>query len=270
MFASLGKDGMTDRMKIDRERVKKAFAEYTRQYDSEDEKIRLKIVHTYKVADLSERIAVSLGLPEEDVDLAWLIGMLHDVGRFEQVRRFNTFEDAKSVDHAQMGIHVLWEEKRIRDYISGSDEDELIRLAIAQHNVYRIPEDLTARQAMFCNIIRDADKVDIFRVNTEVALEDIYNVSSEELYSAVVTERVMEDFYQHHAVLRSHKASPVDHVVGHISLVFELVYPISLRIALEQGYVDRLMHFDSRNPVTRQRFQEIRQEMKRYLKEGKS
>lgn len=257
-------------MKIDRERVKKAFAEYTRQYDSDDEKIKLKIVHTYKVADLCERIAASLGLSGEDTDLAWLIGMLHDVGRFEQVRRYNTFEDAKSVDHARMGIHVLWEEKRIRDYISDSAEDELIRLAIAQHNVYRIPEDLTAREAMFCNIIRDADKVDIFRVNTEVALEDIYNVSTEELYSAVVTDRVMEDFHQHHAVLRAHKASPVDHVVGHISLVFELVYPISLRVALEQGYVDRLMHFDSRSPVTRQQFQEIRQEMERYLKEEKS
>lgn len=254
-------------MKIDRERVKKAFAEYTRQYDSDDEKIKLKIVHTYKVAELSERIAVSLGLLKEDIDLAWLIGMLHDVGRFEQVRKFHTFEDAKSVDHAQMGLHVLWEEKRIRDYISDSAEDELIRLAIAQHNVYRIPEDLAARQAMFCNIIRDADKVDIFRVNTEVALEDIYNVSSEELYSAVVTDRVMEDFYQHHAVLRAHKASPVDHVVGHISLVFELVYPISLRIALEQGYVDRLMHFESHSSVTRQQFREIRQEMERYLKE---
>ncbi|MGN1172022.1 MAG: HD domain-containing protein, partial [Lachnospiraceae bacterium] len=211
--------------------------------------------------------AVSLGLLKEDIDLAWLIGMLHDVGRFEQVRRYNTFEDAKSVDHAQMGIHVLWEEKRIRDYIGDSAEDDLIRLAITQHNVYRIPEDLTAREAMFCNIIRDADKVDIFRVNTEVALEDIYNVSTEELYSAVVTDRVMEDFYQHHAVLRAHKASPVDHVVGHISLVFELVYPISLRIALEQGYVDRLMHFASHNPVTRQQFGEIRQEMERYLKE---
>lgn len=256
-------------MKIDRERVKKAFAEYTRQYDSEDEKIKLKIVHTYKVAELCERIAVSLGLSGEDIDLAWLIGMLHDVGRFEQVRRYNTFEDAKSVDHAQMGIHVLWEEKRIRDYIGDSAEDDLIRLAITQHNVYRIPEDLTAREAMFCNIIRDADKVDIFRVNTEVALEDIYNVSTEELYNAVVTDRVMEDFYQHHAVLRAHKASPVDHVVGHISLVFELVYPISLRIALEQGYVDRLMHFASHNPTTRQQFGEIRQEMERYLKEGK-
>ena len=56
-------------MKIDRERVKKAFAEYTRQYDSEDEKIKLKIVHTYKVAELCERIAVSLGLSGEDIDL---------------------------------------------------------------------------------------------------------------------------------------------------------------------------------------------------------
>ena len=53
-----------------------------------DEKIKLKIDHTYRVAGLCQRIAESLGLSEPDVDIAWLLGMLHDIGRFEQIRRF--------------------------------------------------------------------------------------------------------------------------------------------------------------------------------------
>ena len=56
-------------MVIDRERVKQAFQEYTGRYDIHDEKIRLKVEHTYRVADISEQIAEKLGLSEEDIAL---------------------------------------------------------------------------------------------------------------------------------------------------------------------------------------------------------
>lgn len=73
-------------MTIDRKKVEDAFKEYTSHYDISDEKIKLKVDHTYRVAALSERIANSLGLSDEYVELAWLIGMLHDIGRFEQLK----------------------------------------------------------------------------------------------------------------------------------------------------------------------------------------
>ena len=76
-------------MKIDR--AQKAFADYAAHYNAADAKVKLKIDHTYRVAALCARIAQSLALPPEDVDLAWLSGILHDVGRFEQLRRYNTF-----------------------------------------------------------------------------------------------------------------------------------------------------------------------------------
>ena len=71
-------------MKIDRQRVKEQFASYTRDYDPEDTKIALKIAHTYRVADHCEQIARSIGLSDDEVEFAWLSGMLHDIGRFEQ------------------------------------------------------------------------------------------------------------------------------------------------------------------------------------------
>ena len=83
---------------MDREKIKQTFASYTEKYDPDDPKIKLKINHTYRVADLSERIAATV--PGSDADLTWLAGMLHDIGRFEQVRRYGTFLDGKSVDHA--------------------------------------------------------------------------------------------------------------------------------------------------------------------------
>lgn len=257
-------------MKIDREKARSAFAEYVEHYNARDEKVRLKIEHTYRVADLCEVIALSLGLPEEEVDLAWLIGLLHDVGRFEQLRQYGTFNDAKSVDHAKCGAEILFTQGKIRDYLEKTEEDELIRTAVAYHNEYRIPENLEERTERFCHIIRDADKIDILKVNVEFPLEEIYNVSSRELRGGQVSEEVLKSFEEEHAVLRALKKTAVDNVVGHISLVYELVYPVSIRLVREQGYLDQLMNFESENPVTQRQFIRIREKMTEYLERKKA
>ena len=85
-------------MKIDRQRALNAFQEYTAYYDKSDEKIKLKINHSYRVCGLCQQIAVQSGFDENEVELAWLMGLLHDIGRFEQLRRYGTFIDAQSIE----------------------------------------------------------------------------------------------------------------------------------------------------------------------------
>ena len=62
-------------MKIDRKKVLHVFAAYVENYNSQDEKVRLKIEHTYRVSELCERIAASLNLTKKEIDLAWLLGI---------------------------------------------------------------------------------------------------------------------------------------------------------------------------------------------------
>lgn len=252
-------------MRIDRGRAKEAFEEYVSHYDRGQEKVRLKIEHTFRVCGLCETIARSLSMEEQDADLAWLIGLLHDAGRFEQLERYGTFIDSQSIDHAAFGADILFKEGRIRDYLEDSGEDALIEAAVRFHSAYRLPEGLTDRMKLFCNLIRDADKIDILRVNVEFPLEEIYNVSTKELRSGQVTAEVMESFEEERAVLRSLKKTAVDHVVGHISLVYELVFPESRRIILRQGYLEKMMNFESYNPVTEKQFEHIREKMTAFL-----
>lgn len=267
-------------MKVDREKVLQRFKEYTAAYDATDEKTALKIGHTYRVAGLCEQIARAEGLDQEEQDLAWLMGMLHDIGRFEQLRQYNTFSDADSVDHAALGAEILFSvhndaEERgnqaetgdgdIAHYVSDRSEDRLLETAVRVHSAYRVPAKLDARTEKFCHILRDADKIDILRVNIETPLEEIYNTTQEVLYQAEVTEAVMESFREHHATLRSLKRTPVDHVAGHISLIYELVFPESFRLVRMQGYWEKLLDFPSENPKTIQQFQELRNEMSRFL-----
>lgn len=331
---------------INRKNVINAFAEYVRNYDPSDEKIKLKIDHTYRVAGMCQRIAESLGLSEPDVDIAWLFGMLHDIGRFEQIRRFGTFNDAQSVDHAEFGADLLFKEGLIRKFAEGYyeecelarsgneeagqaysrqkdcqecklnsrqgncllaqsdnqsgycqgerkikeflvnndattvDDEQIIKnneyhkkdtglleLAIRQHNKYRVKEDLTERQRMFCDILRDADKVDIFKVNADIPMEIIYDVTTEELKSGVISKEVLESFYKRETVLKSVRKSAVDHIVGHISLLFELVYKESYRQAKEQGYVYKLLDFKSDVPEVNAEFDDMRKYVDEFLME---
>ena len=255
-------------MPLDRRRALDAFAAYAARYNDKDPKVRLKIDHTYRVAALCGRIARAQGLDAPGIDLAWLCGLLHDVGRFEQLRRYGTFNDAASIDHAACSVQVLFDEGHIRDYLPDPDQDALLRTAVACHSAYRLPGGLDAWTLLYCNVLRDADKIDILRVNVETPLEEIYNVTTAELRAAAITPAVAEAFYAHHAVLRSLKRYPADHAVGHASLVFELVYPESRRAVREQGYLFRLLDFPTDNPDTARVFAGLRDHLRGWLEEN--
>lgn len=252
-------------MKIDRQRALSAFGEYTNKYDVTDEKVKLKIDHTYRVCALCERIARESGFDADEIDIAWLTGLLHDVGRFEQLKRYGTFVDAQSIDHAEFGADILFKEGKIRDYAKDASEDELLEKAVRCHSAYRVPENYTQRERRFADLLRDADKIDILKVNIIVPVEEIYNVSTYDLKHCMVSDEVMQAFDEQHAVLRSLKKTPVDNIVGHISLVYELVYPVSCKIVYGQGYLDKLMDFESEIPAANEQFAKIREKMKAYI-----
>ncbi len=252
-------------MNIDRQKALDAFREYTAHYDASDEKVKLKIDHTYRVCGLCQQIATQSGFDENDIELAWLTGLLHDVGRFEQLKRYGTFIDAQSIDHAEFGADILFQEGKIRDYIEDTLEDELLEKTVRCHSAYRVPANYTAREKKFADLLRDADKIDILKVNIIVPFEEIYNVTIYDLKHCKVTEEVMQAFFEEHAVLRSLKKTPVDNIVGHISLVYELVYPISRKLVYEQGYLNKLMDFQSELPETNVQFAKIREKMAAYM-----
>ena len=254
-------------MQINRQKALRAFADYVENYNADDPKVKLKIDHTYRVAGFCQKIARSIGLSQEETDLSWFCGLLHDVGRFEQLRNYGTFIDAESIDHAVYGAEILFDQGKIRDYVEDYAEDVFLRKVVSCHSAYRIPEEYDERTVLFANILRDADKVDILRVNVETPLEEIYNVSTEVLRTDPVTPEVLQAFLEEHTVLRALKRTAVDNVVGHISLVYELVFPISLHMVKEQGYLNQLMEFQSENPDTRENFRMIRKKMAAYLAE---
>ena len=145
---------------IDLEYARKSFQEYLSAYDAKDEKIKLKRVHTFCVVKAAEYITTREKISEEDKELALLIALLHDIGRFEQLKKYNSYDD-NIMDHAKFGVQVLFEEGKIRDFIETDKYDEIIREAIYWHSAYQLPEMKDERILLHCKLIRDADKLDI-------------------------------------------------------------------------------------------------------------
>ena len=227
-----------------------AFDNYVKSYNPENAKIKLKINHIKRVANIAKDLAIKLNLSQEDIKLAELIGLLHDIGRFEQLRRFNTFFDHLSIDHAQFGADLLFKEGLMEKFDDSHENDELIEKAVRYHSLYRIPEGLTDREIMFCQIVRDADKVDIYRANYETGVHIVYQVTEEELRNSEITSAVYEVFCEERAIPRNIRKTVADNLVGHVALSFELVYPKSRELAAEQGYLWKLLDINFENPET--------------------
>ncbi|EKQ51516.1 MULTISPECIES: HD domain-containing protein [unclassified Clostridium] len=149
------------------------FNSYVKKFYGEDslvdQNVGLKEKHTFNVAKHAVNIAKSLNLSEEEVNTAEIIGLFHDIGRFEQFRKYKTFRDSLSENHATLGVKIL-EESKILENLDDRRKEIIIK-AIILHNTKLLPNDLNEEDAVFCKLIRDADKLDIFRVIIEYEKE---------------------------------------------------------------------------------------------------
>jgi len=146
------------------------FSGYCRSFTAETDEDRqnylLKEGHTYAVCDNALLIARGLALDERETELAAAIGLFHDVGRFPQYRDYRTFRDSISKNHAVLSAKVLLE-KRALQGLPKRDRDLIVH-AVTLHNVFSLPACLPERTLLHSRIIRDADKLDIWRVFIEI------------------------------------------------------------------------------------------------------
>lgn len=250
---------------IDILKAKEAFKEYVKEYNPEDGKIALKIGHTYRTAEVAKNIAISLKLDDEDIKLAELIGLLHDIGRFEQLRRYNTYSDKNSINHGEFGVSLLFEEGLIRKFIEEESYDNIIKKAIFNHNRKEIEDNLTDRELLHSKIIRDADKTDIFNFLVEDKIENIYCVK--DMSNEIITPEVMEMFLsKSHIVDYAKMKSPIDNMVAHFAYVFDFNYNYGLEIIKEKGCLEKLFNkVEFKNQKTKEEMEIVYKISKNYI-----
>jgi len=250
------------------EKAKLAFETYLKDYNLNDGKVKLKLVHTYAVVELSEYIAKDLNLREDDIELAKIIALLHDIGRFEQARRFDDFVDHKTIDHADFGAELLFKDGTIRNFIETDIYDNIIEKSIINHNKYSIENGLSEKELLHSKIIRDADKTDNFRVKSIDNLKDIANIDESVMVNQLITDDIYNDFMNHRTIISSKRITFMDMWVSYIAFIFDYNFSSGLKYIKEKNYINILVdRINYKNEETKQKMEQIRDCANEYIVE---
>ncbi|MDA3924682.1 MAG: HD domain-containing protein [Kiritimatiellae bacterium] len=131
--------------------------------------LQLKLTHTMHVVKDAKSIMECEGWRKAKRPIGEVCALLHDIGRFSQFKEFGTFQDSLSIDHAERGIEIMQELNILQ--IATPSAAQQITDAIQWHNKKELPDDMDAETRELGHLVRDADKLDIFRV-IETAIED--------------------------------------------------------------------------------------------------
>lgn len=218
------------------------FGRYAREHNIKEHMIELKLVHSIKVAKYCKQIAENIfGNDEELIKLSSIIGLLHDISRFEQWSNYQTFIDKDSFDHGDYSVELLFEKEKILEYDIDSKWYPYIYIAIKNHNKLKIDE--TALQEYcksqninynlantLCLMIRDADKLDIARIFCANPTDMVISDSA----TKVGYTPEMMDFYKSKVLCDYRfRKTILDFAIGYLAFPFDFNFEKSNEIFAE-------------------------------------
>lgn len=148
------------------QKLKDTYERYVDTYRQADGTLpvmmELKRTHTAFVVKNAEGISLGEGFDRQTHELCLAAALLHDTGRYEQLKRYDTFQDSASIDHAVFSHKIVTEKGWLAEW--DHSQAECVEKAILFHNRRVLPDDMDAVTAEVAHTVRDADKLDIFRV----------------------------------------------------------------------------------------------------------
>lgn len=223
------------------------FSDYTKSFYSsheEDQKnIMLKVEHTHNVCRNIIEIAKRSSLSDDRTRIAEAIALFHDIGRFSQYAEYKTFRDADSVSHGRLGSQTLMKENVLRGL--PDNEQHLIIQAVKFHGAYSIPTMMNGDTVFYLKLIRDADKIDIFRVFIEYYESPVQERASATAFGVPDTPEcskvMLSCIFNKKIASYSDIKTENDFRLMKLSWVFDMHYKESVRLLQERDYMNMII-----------------------------
>ena len=220
----------------------KYFDEYVSNYDMSDTDISYKYHHSYRVMNNMKLLATKINLSPKDIKLAKIIGLLHDIGRFEQDKLYNSFKDDK-MDHADYGVKVLKDNNILDKFNIPSKDYEVVYKAIRNHNKFTIEPNLTEREELFSKLIRDADKLDILYAMGDKQIKRIKQDNTE------ISPNLEKDFFNNKKGNKDDIISLNDGLVLTFCYIYDINFKETFNIIYKEKYYDKIYEAINRKDI---------------------
>lgn len=251
---------------INFENAEKEFLKYINNFNLEDEATNRKKLHSFRVMKNSEILAKKLNLNKEEVELAKLIGLLHDIGRFEQYDRAKKFLNENKFDHGNYGEFILKQDNYIEKYISNKKYIPIILKAIKNHNKYKIEEGLTNKEEMFCKLIRDADKLDILYETVCIYWKSEKEV--ENIENSKISKNIEEQLKKQEEIKKqgNEKFDSADHLLIILSFIYDINFKETFEIIQNQQYISKMLkRFNFKDKETAEKMKNMEEIIEQYI-----
>lgn len=224
--------------------IKKWFDIYVHQFCTGNERfdsaICLKVRHTKNVAREILDISNSLQLGDSDCFLAEITAFLHDIGRFEQYMKYQTYSDQKSEDHAKLGIDILKKTGVLNRLDSRARE--VVEAVVMHHNKATLPESSDSQFLVFLKLLRDADKIDILQVVTEhyqgINANNVIDIGLPD--DPEISDRIIQNVMDGKIARVEDMLTRNDFKLLQIGWVFDLNFPRSFELVKHRKYLQKI------------------------------
>ena len=210
------------------------FNEYTSNYDLDNPRLKYKYFHSIRVMDNMIMLAKNMNLPYKDIELAKYIGLFHDIGRFEQYKRYESFND-HNLDHGDYASNYLKENNILAKYDIDKTDYEVVYKAIKNHNKFKIENNLSKRELLFTKMIRDADKLDI-----------LYALSNKDIKESIREDdgpvsALVADYFFNEEIIKNHPdSSKNEQLVTVFGFIYDINFGLSLDIIKTNDYYNKI------------------------------
>lgn len=233
---------------------------FTGLTENQKRNFEIKKEHSVRVAENCVYLAEKLDFTENQIQIAYLAGLFHDIGRFKQLVEFDTFNDEKSVDHAEYAVKVLESEPFFENIDFGNKD--LVFKAILNHNKYKIPDGMSEQELLYLRLVRDADKLDIFKVLTDYYLNK--NTSPNHILTwelpkgSMVSANVGKEILAGKQVTKKNVASEIDVKIMQLSWVYDLNFRPSFEFLLKNRFLERIYNTLPKNDMVIEIYRKIK------------
>ena len=232
----------------------KEFENYFKKFDIKDENILRKYNHSIRVMEYSIEIAKSLSLSEKMVKIVGISGLLHDIGRFEQWKKYKTYSDLQSIDHGKLGVKILNHNNYIKNYISDEKYINTVLNAVSQHNKYKISDKLSFNDEIVCKIIRDADKLDLLKNQEKIVKPNI-----------IFHKEILENIDNQQCCLNKLQYNEADKIIQQICFIYDINFQYSLSYIEKENILNNKLQLLKNNCPENVNLDEIEQKLTKYL-----